>query len=396
MSLLNTASAQSATEGSTKLLSSRGGRLGIMATIIVLLGAIIFFALQQLSTSHAAYQQHKQWHAPVITNINGLKNISQIGSTANVLDFTGKRAMVDPNPYKIAIAPANLSPTLKAGDVLVSNIGNEDKGMTLVKFAPVAGKGRVFNMPAANSVSGPSAMAFDGGKLLVANSTGNDVLILNANGSIFQTLKSPLFNGPWGITVGQTSDKDMNKIASFFTSNKFDGRILRIDIKKQERGKPVKFKVTQIGQFGLRDKISKIELRWLPELKVGQDKWKDVLLAVDPSTNRIAGYPFSSKLKLSVKSQTVFKGGPLNNPGGMTINPLNGDALVVNLNNNNLIEINLQKGTVVGVKQIDPAMVDAQGNNSALFGVAAVKDQQGNLRVYFTNDNTNSLNVLTK
>jgi len=395
MSLLNTANTQPATASSKKLLSSRNGRLGILMTIIVLLCTIGFLAFQQLSTSHAAYQQHKQWHAAPITNINGLKHISQVGSTANVLDFAGKQAMVDPNPYKIAIAPINLSPTLKAGDILVSNIGNEDKGMSLIKFAPVVGKGRVFNMPAANGVSGPSAMAFDGGKVLVANSTGNNVLILNANGSIFQTLKSPLFNGPWGITVGQ-SNKDMNKIVTFFTSNKFDGKILRVDIKKQERGKPVQFKVTQIGQFGLRDKISKIELRWLPELRVGHNTWKDVLLAVDPSTNRIAAYPFSSKLQVSVKSQTIFKGGPLNNPGGMTINPLNGDALVVNLNNNNLVEINLQKGTVVGVKQIDPTMVDAQGNNSALFGVAAVKDQQGNLKIYFTNDNTNSLNVLTK
>jgi len=38
---------------------------------------------------------------------------------------------------------------------------------------------------------------------------------------------------------------------------------------------------------------------------------------------------------------------------------------------------------------------DAQGNNAALFGVTATVDNKGNLLVYFTDDNTNSLNVLS-
>ena len=93
---------------------------------------------------------------------------------------------------------------------------------------------------------------------------------------------------------------------------------------------------------------------------------------------------------------TVFQGTPLNNPGGLAINPLNGDILVVNLNDNNLVELNAKAGTVIGVKAIDPTIVDAQGNNSALFGVIATKDEQGNLKVFFTDDNTNTLNVLSK
>jgi DNA-binding beta-propeller fold protein YncE len=81
-------------------------------------------------------------------------------------------------------------------------------------------------------------------------------------------------------------------------------------------------------------------------------------------------------------------------PGGFAINPLNGDLLVVNLADNNLVELNMTQRKVVGVKQIDPAVVDAQGNGSALFGVAASKDDKGNLRVFFTDDNTNTLDVL--
>jgi hypothetical protein len=92
---------------------------------------------------------------------------------------------------------------------------------------------------------------------------------------------------------------------------------------------------------------------------------------------------------------TVFQGKPLNTPGGFTLNPINGDLLVTNLADNNLVELNMNKQTVVGTKQLDPTVVDNQGNGSALFGVAAIKDEQGNLRVFFVNDNTNSLNVLS-
>jgi hypothetical protein len=92
---------------------------------------------------------------------------------------------------------------------------------------------------------------------------------------------------------------------------------------------------------------------------------------------------------------TIFQGKPLNMPGGLAINPFNDDLLVVNLMDNNLVELNPTSGQSVGVKQIDPVMVDNQGNGSALFGVVGVKDLQGNLRVFFTDDNSNTLNMLS-
>ncbi|MFL5693742.1 MAG: hypothetical protein ACJ795_18255, partial [Ktedonobacteraceae bacterium] len=78
------------------------------------------------------------------------------------------------------------------------------------------------------------------------------------------------------------------------------------------------------------------------------------------------------------------------------INPLNGDLLVVNGNDNNLVELNLSTSKVIGVRQLDNVPVDPQtGNGSALFGVAATKDARGNLEVFFTDDNTNTLDVLS-
>ena len=110
-----------------------------------------------------------------------------------------------------------------------------------------------------------------------------------------------------------------------------------------------------------------VHLPRLPDWSAYTDKWwnedqsglgsfapdwrshfSDVLLALDLANNRIAAYPNSSTLNTTAmrstsKGITVFQGKPLNMPGGLTINPLNGDLLVVNMNDNNLVELNLSK-----------------------------------------------------
>jgi hypothetical protein len=74
---------------------------------------------------------------------------------------------------------------------------------------------------------------------------------------------------------------------------------------------------------------------------------------------------------------------------------LNNDLLIVNLNDNNLLELNTNSGSVVGSRLLDNVPVDLQsGNGSALFGVTASKDNGGNLVIYFTDDNTNTIDML--
>jgi hypothetical protein len=383
--------------GKKRQRSLKGKLIGISVTLIVALMAVGVFAAEKLSPSHAAPASNSFAHAGGITTINGLQTITQIGSTTNILDANGNAITANPDPYKIAIAPANLAPNLRAGDVLVSNIGNDTHGVTIVKFKQQPGTGQQFNTMPGDGVLGPAGLVFDNGKLLVGNSTGNDVLVLNPNGTLFQTIQSPLFNGPWGITVGRPkSDSSRDGLVSFFTANKFDGKILRVDVTVPQDGGAMQFNVVQVGQYALNGDVSKIDLHWMPKLKVGSQTLRDVLLTIDPAGNRVAAFANSSTLQAVGTPVTVFQGTPLNVPGGLAINPLNGDILVVNLMDNNLVELNAKLGTVVGVKQIDPTVVDAQGNNSALFGVVAIKDERGNLKVFFTDDNTNTLNVLSK
>lgn len=367
--------------------------IGIGVTLAVLLLACAAFGLQKLLPSHAAGFESSNDHDQRITTINGLKKISQIGSTQNVLDARGNATKVDPNPYKITLVPSRYGNDLSSNDVIVSNIGNEDRGVTLIKFADQKGPGHIFNKPN-DGILGPAGLVLDKQHLLVGNSTGNNVLILNPNGSLFATINSGLFNGPWGITLANMQSEDRyGTNISFFTANKFDAKILRVDLFRQSG--TFHYRVTQIAQFDKMPDMTKIDLHWFPVLKIGSTTWKDVLVALDPAHNRLAAIPNSSTTRNAGKGVTIFQGTPLNMPGGLGVNPLNGDLLVVNLMDNNLVEINPTLGKLVGTKQIDPAKVDKQGNGSALFGVVGTIDQKGNLRVLFTDDNTNTLNVLS-
>jgi hypothetical protein len=330
-----------------------------------------------------------------ITTIVGLNNIQQIGSTQNINDVNGNAITANPNPYKVIVVPENIR-TLARGTVLVSNIGNDGTtGTTVVKFDPFPSTGVQFNA-ATSALQGPAELSFNGDHLLVANSKGgNSIQVLNSNGALVTSITDPLFNNPWGVTTGFPNF--FSPVSTFFVGNKTDAKVLRVDVREGIFGAAPTFKVTQIAQLALMaGGETKIDMRWVPLLRVGDAFLFDVLVVQDPAMNRIAAIPNASRMNSSTGTgTTIFEGTPLNVPGGIAINPFNSDILVVNLNDNNLVEINPEKASVVGVKAIDPLVVDAAGDNAALFGVTATVDQKGNLLIFYTDDNTNSLNALS-
>ena len=146
---------------------------------------------------------------------------------------------------------------------------------------------------------------------------------------------------------------------------------------------------------------TKIGVAWVPSLQMGGKHYSDVLLALDLAMNRVAAYPNGTTvnttgMRSTSKGITAYQGKPLNTPASLAVNPLNGDLLVVNVNDNNLVELNLSQGKAIGIRLLDNVPVDAQsGNGLALVGVAATKDTGGNLEVFFTDDNMNTLNMLS-
>jgi hypothetical protein len=375
--------------------------------LVAVLAAVIFgYTITRANGVRTGYGFNIRVVRPV-TTINGLNRISEIGSTAFILDVHGKTISADANPYGIAIAPAstpilNMAGALRPGDIVVTNFGANQTGMTLVRFPGGKGPGHLFNTMPSAGTKGPAFEAFNtlSGSDWVANFSGNNVQVFRPNGTVLVSITNPLFNKPWGQAFNHgVPNKADGSIASFFVSNVNSATIDRIDVIPSAKG--TTFRVFQIGQLTQVNGGNKVNIAWIPALQIGVRHFSDVLLALDPSANRIAAFPNSTtanttNMPSTNKGITVFQGKPLNMPGGLSINPLNGDLLVVNLNDNNLIELNLTKGQVVGVRQLDKVPVDPQsGNGSALFGLAASRDARGNLVVFFTNDNTNTLNVLS-
>jgi len=377
--------------------------MGVMILILIL----SMVSLSGLTThASASLSAGARRPAAVVRTIQGLHQLSVVGSTQLIVDATGHTASEDANPYGVAIVP--LTPTtrgggkVKAGDLVVTNIGNTDTGNTLVVFPQQAGPGHLFNTIPNAGTSGPADEAFNSatGTDWVANVSANDVQIFNPSGTLLKQLTSPLFNHPWGMASNHNQPNPVDHATgSFFVTNVKDATIDRIDIVPTAKG--VTFPVFQIGQLPMAGTETKIGVTWLPALTIAGKRLTDVLLAIDPGENRIAAYPNSTTAnttatRSSSKGITVFQGKPLARPGGFALNPLNGDLLVVNLDENTLVELNMSASTVVGTKLLDNVPDDRQtGNGSALFDVAATADARGNLEVFFTEDNTNTLDRLS-
>ena len=345
-------------------------------------------------------------HARYAT-INDLHKISTVASTMFAVDGNGKTVSLDANPYGIAIAPkavGNMGGALKPGDLVVTNFGANQTGKTLVRIPNKQGPAHLLNNTMDKGTNGPADLAFNTmiGSNWVANTSGNNIQVFDANGKVNATITSPMFNMPWGQAFnGGVHNPNDGSIGSFFSTNAADGTIDRIDLIPTGDNGKVTFKIFQIGQLAHMGKQTFIAITWVSKLRVGNENYSDVLVALDTVNNRIAAYPNSSthhnmmNMKSTDMGKTVFKGDPLMGPVGLSFSPTTGDLLVVNSQKNNVVELNLAKGKVVGDVQIDNVPVDAEsGNGSALFGVVATTDKDGNLEVYFTDDNTNTVNAL--
>jgi hypothetical protein len=370
----------------------------LVLTVVFAVVAVPLFI--SLHDTHASSVQQNQNAAA--TTINTLVHSSVIGSTQLILDKNGHTTMVDAYPSDVQLVPptpatllANApSGSLRAGDLVAINSGRDGGGNTLVAFPARVGPGHQFN---ASALSGLAKEAFNTktGTDWVTNFKRNTVEIFNPNGTHLTTVTSSYFQKPWGIAFnGGVANPQTGSIGSFFVANAGDATIDRIDII------PVNgiatFKVKRIAQLDTNGNETRIALTWTPTLTINKKLYADVLLAVDPAKNSIVAFPNSTTTAAySEQGITAFQGKPLNNPGGIAINPFNNDLFVVNLNDNNLLELNVNDGTVVGTRLVDNVPVNLQnGYGSALFGVAAGKDAAGNLVIYFTDDNTNTVDML--
>ncbi|MCY0892184.1 MAG: hypothetical protein OWR52_01560 [Acidibacillus sp.] len=354
--------------------------------------------------------------------IRGLHTISIVSSTVDPSNG-------DQNPYGVAISPK--------GGLFVSNFSNaagvNGAGTTIEQI--VNGK----PVPFFSDANGPAGMAFSPlGPLWIANfgqsSTTGNVQVIKPNGTAFpngySVITNPSIQGPWGQAFAGSYTMANGTVVppAFFVTSVLNG-----SIEAMYGFSPPKFstdtKVAVIAS-GLAHNGTTASNVSGPQGMVWSAK-THTLYVTDSADNSVRAYQWNGPDTINQGTGTiVYQGAPLNMPAGIALNPLNGDLLIVNQGNNQLVELRLnptmpaplahplnkmpqppmllqnggmlhlpqgpQLAHVVGVRTLDRTPVNPQtGAGSALFGVAASTNADGHLVVYFTDDNTNTLDMLS-
>lgn len=336
--------------------------------------------------------------------IAALHNIRVVAST---IDPTNG----DQNPYGLVVVPANAATTgsLRPGDLLVSNINNANNvmglGTTIELIRPT------MERPAPKTffdgAASPIAMVLNANATnvwianygLEQNGLQGDVQVINNMGVPFAhgNITAPQLQGSWGQGFnGQALGGTVPP--AFFDTNVLTGAVYRLQkfVLTPQGPNFAGATITKIAQLGhsghtILNVVGPQGMTW--------SKMNDTLYIADPVNNRVVAVPHSTTTTNGY-FYTVYHGRPLNQPAGIAMNPLNGNLLIVNQGDNKLIELALPAhdpidSHVVGVRLLDKTKVQADGVGSALFGVAATVDPDGRLEVYFTNDNTNTVNLLS-
>lgn len=326
-------------------------------------------------------------------SINSLNTITTVAST---VDATNK----DMNPYGLtydSFAGTSTAPNPYYGDLLVSNFSNaagtNGSGSTIEAINPTTGMvSRV-----ASGLMGPVAMAVSPkGPIWIADfgtSGSGSTVVLTPTGGVFPngggSITNPLLAGPWGQVFVPNPTTP-----AFFVSNVLTGTIdAMYGFSPPNFNTDTHFAV--IGQ-GLAHQGTTASTVRGPQGMV-YDPWTHMVYVTDTQDNSIRAYRWNGVgTPNQGTGQLIYQGGALNAPTGITFNPLNGDLLVVNQGNNHLVEIQLNNGRayVAGQKVLDQTPANPTTvAGSALFGVYA-RVNNGHLQVFFTNDDTNTVNVL--
>jgi hypothetical protein len=318
----------------------------------------------------------------------------------------------DVNPYGMARVLQS-SGSLVAGNILISNFNNstnlQGTGTTIVQIAP-DGTSSLFAQINANNLPGPcpggiglttALVVLRSGWVIVGSLPTTDgtsataqagcLLVLDANGNVWETFYGSLINGPWDMTAW-----DAGTSADLFVTNVLNGTVaaggtvvqggtvVRLGLTIAAGAMPSLQSITVIGS-GFSERTDPAALVIGPT-GLGLNANASTLYVADSLNNRITAIsaPVSRDNSAGVGA-IVSQGGTLNDPLGLTVAP-GGNILTVNGNNGFLVE------TTPDGEQVNKALLDTTGNPpgaGALFGLVEV---QG-VGLYYVDDASNTLNL---
>jgi hypothetical protein len=304
----------------------------------------------------------------------------------------------DLNPYGLAVAPG-ANGNIAAGDLVICNFNDgptntQGNGTTVVGLHPVPGS-TPYRVAQTASLQGCDALSMaPDGTLLTANMVANDVdVVSNGSATPVPATGFPQ-NNPWGmIYASNASGTD-----TFYATNEADGSIHRI----MSSSNTVTSTTIATG-FPTSNSVPGTVLA---PSGLTYDPASDTLYIVDGQSNDItafsgvaafganaiarSGSTFSGPSAASAR--IIASGPPLNGPISAALMP-NGNLIVGNTldatGTNLLVEVNPLQGSVA-TKNVD------SGAGGAIFGIAVSGTGRDNTIVYFNDDNSATVQALSK
>ena len=316
----------------------------------------------------------------------------------------------DVNPYGVAVVPRTVGDLVR-GDVLVSNFNNaaneQGTGSSIVEISP-SGQQHVFAVvpkaPGERAVGLTTALAALGNGDVVVGSLpapgGKSsraepgvLMILDSRGHERAFIAGHPIDGPWDMTAVSSAGH-----ATLFVTNVLNGTVaahgqvvpggtvVRVDL--STAGGHFRLMSTTVIASGFGEHTDPDALVVGPT-GVGLGRG-GVLYVADSSANRIAAVPRAMTRTTAITGggETVAKGGPLNDPLGLTIAP-NGDIISANGADGRVVETT-PAGAHPAVRNVIP------NGGGDLFGLAVAPDHKS---LYLVDDagsgsSANSLGLL--
>ena len=326
-----------------------------------------------------------------------LSELKTIGSTVDPLNG-------DQNPYGLDVAKADAG-LLHRGDLVICNFNDgptntQGQGTTIVALAPHTGA--TPRRIAQNAgLKGCDALALGPtDNIWAAAFVANDNAIVTPTGTFVTGLPGGLWHGPFGEAFSPTQGPFGN--GAFYESNAAtggNGSIVRINLTSSG----FTFDVIATGfaiNGGAPGGI-------LGPSGLQHDQKHDRLWVIDGADNSVTALQFVSFIPAGgvvvhgngtfggptgFLAHRVFHGAPLNGPISSALLP-GGHLAIGNTldpDGTNLIVEIAPNGRLVATKNVD------MGAAGALFGMVATGDAPAETKLYFNDDNDNTLKVLSE
>jgi len=312
--------------------------------------------------------------------------IVTVGSTVDPV--TG-----DVNPYGLAIAQSTWG-SIHTGDIVdcdfndKANVQGTGTAMVLLNSKPGSKPRHFFS---SGAIKGCDAIALSPDDTVwPTDYSANNAPIISSSGKLLTTEKNAVWHGPWGIAFSSNQS-----VPAFYATNAKTGELVRIDLTHGTFTVIVSGFPVNGGKPGSILAPSGLNYVASGDLLYVVDGDNNALYAIDNVSTvqdhgiTVDGLTFSGPN--AADAHVVFHGKPLNGPISSALLPGGNIALGNTLDpqGKNLIVELTPAGKVVAVKNVDT------GAPGAIFGMAATGTTPQNAKLYFNDDNDNTVKVLT-